>query len=1115
MRSRKRTIPIADDNRARVPFAMIGALILVSSVGLVVTLQLQRDATVDVDDSLAMERTASAANTALFDATTQATHDAALEPVTEPADTELGRAISDDRNYTGDEFFERYVKLRIYLEAQENFASSGQQFREMDTSISIDPVEGPDDVEDAIDSVSLVVGGNDTNETLTTFEYGDDLDTGLGHGTIEVTIDDVEFTVEREGEVVAERTQPISVTVGTPLFDLHHRTSEYEAQLNYDFADAQAADEYAGFDQYFASRLYPLAWERGYAQSEGEPIADVIANRHVKTLANDALYQTQRSVFGADDPDSDRRLTTAYTCMLAQDANHVYETPDGGSSDVDTVLERVNETEFCDGLGYGHDEFDEEFTDPPDWTQLASQNGYLNETETINLDDVSSTVYGELEEENGIERAIDRIYTVDVAAEYEDEITTDLHQYEDGTNRKLLYFDVDVVDSERLINVDETGTEREFYEFTLHFDGFFERDAPDESATDVSVNYEVTLTISGEHSPADRVTRRGIDYDYKAGPSTEPGLQSDRNFQRVPEMAVEEVFTGVDNPRNAQNEIEAYFEQRRDEIIASDAILDADDFVDELTGGQREWTLGPEPRDREQLRAWLVDELDALETETSAVGIEPERQKLLRNGSTFDELMTRIDDDSEWAYQYVDGDHYANVPDKVRAEVYLEYMERLRDRVAEAQQRHEAIVGEFDDELEGHTNTGIEPVTEFAVSEFDRDPPTGATELPAYPLLEGIEFVPEGSPSYVTLNRVTREQVPAVGESDHGFAPAAAMNDDIYGVPFDDVATSGVQLRVAGEVLDAGYEADNLSTTSDWDEGAVDGLEESLDRWIDDYSTAAGAHAAEPFAEIDQAELAAAIDEEIRALGPVDRQAIELGGGAESLDRIAENVSEEFEVPDRSEYGYHVLIFRAHLEHSVRNGLDAALGDQGVVTTHGVPGRTAALGAAVRAELADANRAILDERLEQAAASSLGNETLTATEAFWLDGTNESAPNRVSSGTSVVDIPMWHVLTANIWHIEFEGEYARFTTRATEGAAGSQPMTYVREDAAVTLEIGDASETVGRIDPIGFESQISVPVAVPEDGYGVGDRAGDRLECSETYDEVGTIADADAFDACG
>ncbi|WP_152421134.1 DUF7286 family protein [Natronolimnohabitans innermongolicus] len=1117
MRSRDRTIPIADDDRARIPFAMIGALILVSSVALVVSLELQRDATVDVDDSLAMERSTSAANTALFDATVTATHDAALEPVTEPADTPLGDAISAGGTYTGDDFFERYLKLRIYLEAKENFASSGQEFREMETSVAIDPVEDVDDVEAAIDAVSLTVGGEDADETLTEFDYGDERDTDLGHGTIEVEIDGVETVVERDGEVVAERTQPVSATVGTPIFDLHHRTSEYEAQLEYDFADAQAADEFVGFDQYFAAMLYPLAWERGYAQSEGEPIADVVTNRHVETLANDALYQTQRAVFGADDPHSERLLTIAYACMLAQDATHVYETPDGNGSDVHHVLDHLDDDGFCDDVGEGNDAFDEPFDDPPDWAALASQNEYLEQTETIGLDDVSSTVFGELEDGDGIERAIDRIYTVDLEADAEIERTVFPSDLDAESNSELKAFDVEVLDRTRLVDADETGPERELTEYDVRFEGIFERGSG-EDIDDAVVVYDVTLTVSGEHSPNQRVDQRGVDYDYESGVAGSSATIFDTNYHDTPSLATEAVLAGVDDAAAVERQLEGYFEDRHDEIVAADEILDGEDFVDVLTGHEDNWTIHPEPNDREQLRGWLVRELATLEAQTSALEIEPDHRELLQPNSVLDDLAAQLESDEEWVYQHVDG-RYTNVPDVVRTEVYLEYVEGLRTTVDAASDRHEAILAEFDDELDDHMNSGIDDAIEFAADQFDESAPEPDTaQRPDYPLLDGIEFVPQGTPAALTVDRIEQERVPAAGDLEDGFVPLAVSNDDSYGIPFEDATADGVELYVAGGVLEAGYLTDDLVDDPNWDDGTVDDLEAALRDWIDRYTVEAAAYGAKPFDGLEQAELAAALDDEIDDLGTVDRQAIRLGEGEDTLDEIAQNVSEEFDVPEESAYDYHLPPFRVHLEHALRHGLDASLGDDGVVSSAEVTASTAPLGDAIRTELDAVDDDVRAERLERTAANESLSLDRGALEAAWLDSDlegDELAPNRVPAGTDVIDVPMWNVLTANLWHVDIAGEYARVTTKATTGTTTpEQPMEYVRDETTAALEIGETEMDVGDVEPISFESQVSVPVAVPADSFGVGDRAGDRLECSETYDTVGEIPDDAEFAAC-
>lgn len=1103
------SISLAGDDRGRVPFAVIGVLLLVGSVALVGYHGARQTPDVDTDSALAMDRTVAASQTALRDAAAHATAAAAREPVTRLENDDIGRAIAggDPADLSRDEIFVRYVKLRIYLEVQDRLERVDQPVGDDVTgTVALEPVTDADDVEAAIDSVELRVGGDD-------LDYGDPGGADLGAGKLAVTVDGVEFAVERDGRTVAERTTAMNATIDSPLFEAHDRTREYERQLNTDFRES---DAYEGFTDYFAARLYPLVWARGAAQSDGAPVSDVLSNAHLEVLANDAVFATQRQVFGATDPRSDETLTGAYACLLSTDARQVYETPDGnGDSLAETTA--VLDDEFCDDLTHIHGEGDGDRSDPPDWRALASENAYLAETERIDLDDTATAVLGELvqDDASGIERAIERTYAVNASAESTVETTVFPPQYEDGTNEALLGYEVDV-EQERVLDADETGVARDFYEFTVVFEGAFERDADGEEPTDAVVRYDVSLTVGGEHGPESAVEERGIDYDYKVGTPDGTELVSDRNFVDVPETAVEELLAGVDDASEAEEQLEAYFARHEDAIVEENAITDGDDVVDTILAGERTVTVEPTPHDVEALKGWVVSELDQLESDVSAVRIDPERRELLAGESPIAELEAAIGDDEEWVYGYAAGDDtYATVPDKVRAAVYREYMERLRDRVANATDRHEATTETVDTELTNHMGRGLATATDFAATQFDGDPVEPPATTPEHELSGEVRITPVGSPTYLTLEPVDSRQVPAT-DGEYGFAPMAAKSDGVYAIPFEN-ASNGVELRTAGAVLQAGYLTGELRPADEWDERRTEALEAALENWIDGYAEDAGEYAAEPFAGLTEAEITAAIADEIAAIGSTDRQAIRLGEGEETLDDIARNVSRTVERPADSDYDYYGPTFEAHLEGAVRYGLDAALGADGRIEDGEIPRRTLELGLAVRDELNATERNVSAERRAQVAGDSFANTTRTATGEAWMYSAPEVdafAPNRVPSGAPMTDLPMWDVLTVNAWHVTLSGEYARFIVRADYGRPADQPFRYVKEAGTVTLELGGDEVVVGETEPVRFDSRLSVPVAVPSDTLGVGDRSGGSTECSDTFDEVGPLNAAGEPDRC-
>lgn len=193
------------------------------------------------------------------------------------------------------------------------------------------------------------------------------------------------------------------------------------------------------------------------------------------------------------------------------------------------------------------------------------------------------------------------------------------------------------------------------------------------------------------------------------------------------------------------------------------------------------------------------------------------------------------------------------------------------------------------------------------------------------------------------------------------------------------------------------------------------------------------------------------------------------------------------------------------------------LGD-GTVSDHGVPQQTDRLASEVRSDVDDSAITARGERREQAAATdSLANTSLTATATDWLFGdltSGDLAPNRVSSGRTLIDLPGWNTLTTNHWNVHVAGEYARFTVRSSERDPSGGTVEYVRANESVPLEFDGSTHRAGTVEPVSFESRTTLVVTVPADSLGVGDRTDESSSCSETYDVRGPVENEGAFDPC-
>lgn len=305
------------NDRARVPFALVGVLLLVSSATLTATVGTHSpQRTPDVDR--AMEGATTELVSALRGAADEAATDAAAAPVTRPANTTAGRALNESRP------FRDAVRLRIYLAARDRIEEVSVRRGETVASASLLPVERTTEgYREAIDRVKVEPVGEDG-------------------AALRVEVEGVTLEATRNGRRVATDVRSPTFVVANPVLLLHERTERFERRAN-------APVTRRGTGRRLTARLSPIAWTRGYAQYGGAPIANVVANRHVEFATNDALLAEQRAVFGDADPDGNRATAAAGRHVAATDlvvgaggkaewVNHVLGGTEDSAVDSKTVL---------------------------------------------------------------------------------------------------------------------------------------------------------------------------------------------------------------------------------------------------------------------------------------------------------------------------------------------------------------------------------------------------------------------------------------------------------------------------------------------------------------------------------------------------------------------------------------------------------------------------------------------------------------------------------------------------------------------------------------------------------------------------------------------------------
>ncbi|WP_336022040.1 DUF7286 family protein [Halobellus salinisoli] len=280
---------LAEDDRGRVPFALLGVLLLVASSAFAASLATPGPAPVDRSADVAADRVDAEATAALRIAVRNAAQAAAREPVTVAADTDVGSALD------GPETFRKYLRLRIFLAVRD--AMDPVEHRRGGSAARASFGESVESADAAIERVSIA---------------------GVDSGTeLRVTVRGLKLTVEADGRVVDTRRVDRTVTAGVPVLALHDRTGEFQERL-----DAGPL-EGPGLARRTTVGVTAMAQARGLGQYGGLPISNVVANRHVALSTNAGLLDAQRAAFGRSDPDAAAGVRAATLQTGAADISEI------------------------------------------------------------------------------------------------------------------------------------------------------------------------------------------------------------------------------------------------------------------------------------------------------------------------------------------------------------------------------------------------------------------------------------------------------------------------------------------------------------------------------------------------------------------------------------------------------------------------------------------------------------------------------------------------------------------------------------------------------------------------------------------------------------------------
>jgi hypothetical protein len=262
---------LADDTRGRVPFALVGVLLLVGSVAFAGALVTRPTPNVNENVERSMRAVTAGTQTALRGAVRQAGRDAAASPLVRTANTTAGGVINDSAS------FRDYLRLRIYLSARRRLRSVSTHVGDVRGTASLPATPNATTLRRAKRRVHVEPVGKPTE------------------GGLRVRIENVSMHATRGDTTVAATTKDVTLVVETPVLALHERVQRFKRRL-----DTGALD--SGLGRRLTARLYAVTWARGYAQYGGAPIANVLGNRHIELMTNGAILEEQTSAFGASDP---------------------------------------------------------------------------------------------------------------------------------------------------------------------------------------------------------------------------------------------------------------------------------------------------------------------------------------------------------------------------------------------------------------------------------------------------------------------------------------------------------------------------------------------------------------------------------------------------------------------------------------------------------------------------------------------------------------------------------------------------------------------------------------------------------------------------------------------
>ncbi len=1120
--------------RGMVPLAVIGALVLLSAVALVGSVHVQSSPDVDRDAAAAMERTEVSTQSALEEAVIQAMTQAAERPLTTTKNTtygtELERFASDDTA-----LFRYYVKALIATEATSTLPSAGQQVGDVETTVSTPAIEDRSSFRDALERVTIT---EDTD------------------GLVTIELSEVELQSQIHGDSISSETTSVSVTLQSPLFEMHERTEAFQERL-----DAGVYE--SGFSQRFNAQLYALGWARGYAQYGGAPITEVIANRHLEPITNHALYRTQQDVFGEADPTLGNAVRQGWFCMASQDAEGLYE--EYSNTEPDVSADICSRSEWLLG-----DAQTGKLPDPPETTDLLGAAPGMDAEHTIGVNETAYLPFRTLvagEGTHSLESAIDRAVTVEATIDSTVETSEVTFSHDKPTDSAT------VTESERehvrtaiesasvgsalsevsaessqngdlsLSDITATVTVRE--EKTWHLNR--------SNGTTKSATTTETETADSTLSLAIAVDEIGPD-SHASGPIAGETVADWTSAHESTMLAGHSLFETADSVPEAI--LTGIAGDSSDEAMAEwlESAVEPSAETGEFSGSTTEHiSLADQVSD--EFRAALLSDLNSVQSAVEAVNHTFERSELISDGGVDEPtpvggLITQV---KKTQAEIVEDQTTQTVAGLIKRELTDSYFTLLVQDLEAIDDGHSEALSGLDETLEDIDGGLEQGVTALQQGIHPQEPEPVPIETG-----EDISYEIRGSPTYLTTETVTDEEIPQVGD-DKEFAPLSLTNHNHLQMPYETLAAgffdrlssvigfgdpaAELPLQTAGEALRAGELAivgaetgeygsqESLATQTETVRKETEaGIEEFADdfthsllyalypdevRVVDEADNTVNIELAAVPETCQQSEyrchissdstvadaeqqIEAALADQLEAYDTVGERAIAIGNG-ELVGPLTEQLSADLGADTyQPSHLNSSAAWEGTVESSVYPAFTTSAKEQTV--TIAAVDELEQLDEYIREGLTDVSSDIIEDRISSTVEDQFDIDQYDD----WVDGVD--TPVRVPAGMPLLPVPgMWYA-TVNTWDVQVQGEYSRFEVSANlMTTATTTPLTYVREDATVSLPVGGADEHVGEVDPISVAERTALVVIVPPGGIGVGDRDTANPECSALYPHTGPV----------